>query len=62
VVTCFVDLVDLVDPKTSGAVAFCVRDSLLVPLRPVGWKNERDESRYAGTAGGGLATGKERVA
>ena len=40
VITSFVDLVD---PKSSGAEAFVVRDSLFVPLRPVGWRNEADE-------------------
>jgi hypothetical protein len=56
VVTSFVDLVD---PKASGVVAFVVRDSLLVPLRPVGWKNEADESHYAGAIGGRKAGPKD---
>ena len=30
--------VDLIDPKLTGTTAFCVRDGLLVPLRPVGWQ------------------------
>ena len=58
VVTSFVDLID---PKLTGTTAFCVRDGLLVPLRPVGWKNETDESKYVGEFGGSLATGKERL-
>jgi hypothetical protein len=56
VITAFVDLID---PKSSGAVAFCVRDSLLVPLRPIGWKNETDESRTLGEIGGRKATAKD---
>jgi hypothetical protein len=56
VVTSFVDLVD---PRASGVVAFCVRDSLLVPLRPLGWKNEADESHYAGEIFGRKATGRD---
>ena len=59
VVTSFVDLTD---PKLTGTTAFCVRDGLLVPLRPVGWKNTADESKYVGEFGGGMATGKERAA
>jgi hypothetical protein len=49
VVTSFVDLVD---PKATGVVAFTVRDGWLVPLRPVGWRDEADESHYAGEFGG----------
>jgi hypothetical protein len=41
-------LVDLVDPKSSGAVAFTIRDSLLVVLRPLGWRHEDDRSVKAG--------------
>jgi len=54
VITSFVDLVDV---KSTGATAFTVRDSLLVPLRPLGWKNERDESHYAGEIVGREAVG-----
>ena len=41
-------LVDLVNPKSSGAVAFCVRDSQLVLLRPVAWRSEADKSQELG--------------
>ena len=51
----------MVDPKASGAVAFTVRDSLLVPLRPVGWKHDADESRAVGEIGGRQATGRDPV-
>ena len=50
-----VHFVDLVEPKLTGTTAFCVRDGLLVPLRPRGWKNPADESNYAGTIGGRIA-------
>ena len=56
IVTSFVDLVD---PKATGTTAFVVRDQLLVPLRPVGWKNPADESHYAGEIGGREATGSD---
>lgn len=56
VVTSFVDLID---PKLTGTTAFCVRDGLLVPLRPVGWKNEADESKYVGEFFGRQATGRD---
>ena len=56
VITSFVDLVD---PKESGVVAFCVRDGWLVPLRPLGWKHQADESHYAGEFYGREATGQE---
>lgn len=56
VVTAFVDLVD---PKESGVVAFCVRDGWLVPLRPLGWKHQADESLYAGVFYGREAMGQE---
>jgi hypothetical protein len=56
VVTSFVDLVE---PKSSGATAFTIREGLLVPLRPVGWKHEADESRYAGEIVGRKAGPKD---
>lgn len=56
VITSFVDLVDV---KATGATAFVVRDGLFVPLRPVGWRNEKDESHYAGEIGGRMADPKE---
>ena len=54
-----VNFVDLVDPKLTGATAFTVRDGLLVPLRPRGWKNPADESHYAGEIGGREATARD---
>jgi hypothetical protein len=52
-------LVDLVDPRASGVVAFTIRDSLLVPLRPIGWKSDADKSVEAGEIYGREATGRE---
>ena len=49
------------DPKLTGTTAFCVRAGLLVPLRPVGWKNEADESRYAGEVYGREAVGSDSL-
>jgi len=49
---------DPVDPKASGVEAFCVRDNLIVPLRPVGWQPER-ESRVLGEVGGREAGPRE---
>jgi hypothetical protein len=57
VVTSFVDLVE---PKATGVVAFTIRDSLLVPLRSVGWTHEADESRYIGEFGGREALPTDR--
>jgi hypothetical protein len=51
--------VDLFKPQSSGAEAFVVRDSLLVPLRPAGWKHEADESLYAGEVYGRQAVGRD---
>ena len=56
VVVSFVDWIDL---AASGVVAFTVRDSMIVPLRPIGWKHKADESHYAGEIGGREATGRE---
>ena len=55
VITSFVDLVDV---KATGAVAFTIRDGLLVPLRPKGWEQEA-ESHYAGEIGGRMAEPKD---
>jgi hypothetical protein len=55
VITSFVDLAD---PRLTGATAFVIRENLLVPLRPRGWKQE-PESQYAGTIGGRKATAKD---
>ena len=54
VITSFVDLIDV---KLTGATAFTVREGLLVPLRPRGWKNPADQSNYAGTIAGRQAVG-----
>jgi len=51
--------VELIDPETSGATAFTVRDGLLVPLRPVGWRHEANESRRLGEVFGRKATGRD---
>ena len=56
VITSFVDLVD---PKTSGATAFTIREELLVCLRPVGWRHEGDESHFAGEVYGRKAGPKD---
>jgi hypothetical protein len=40
--------VDLVDPASSRATAFSVRDGWFVPLRPIGWKDERDTAQVLG--------------
>jgi hypothetical protein len=51
---------DVVVPKASGAVAFVVRDGLLVPLRPAGW-HEAVETREAGEIFRRKATGRDRL-
>jgi hypothetical protein len=56
VITARVDL----DPKSSGAVAFVIRDSLIVPLRPLGWKPPV-EVHQAGEIYGRPAHGKDRL-
>ena len=57
VITSFVDLADV---KLTGATAFAVRDGLLVPLRPKGWK-PGVESSYAGEIVGRKATGRDSM-
>jgi hypothetical protein len=52
-------LVDLVDTKSSGAEAFVIRDEWFVPLRPLGWKHERDESVAVGEVYGREARPKD---
>ena len=54
-------LVDLVDPKSSGAEAFVIRDGLLVPLRPIGWKSDADKSVEAGEIYGREARPKDSM-
>ena len=49
---------DPVEPGSVGAEAFCIRDSRIVPLRPVGWKAE-GESRFLGEVGGREAGPRE---
>jgi hypothetical protein len=51
--------VDLVDPESSGATAFTARDGLFVPLRPIGWRHEADESRVVGEVFGRQARGDD---
>ncbi len=54
-----VSFVDWVDLKASGVVAFVIRDSLLVPLRPAGWVSDADTSHYVGEFSGRRAEPKD---
>ncbi|MDQ3381991.1 MAG: hypothetical protein M3546_17060 [Actinomycetota bacterium] len=49
---------DPIEPAASGVEAFCVRDNLIVPLRPPGWQRE-GESRVLGEIGGRPATPRD---
>jgi hypothetical protein len=51
--------VDLVDPKSSGAEAFVVRDGWFVPLRRPDWKHEGDSSQMIGETFGREARGDD---
>ena len=44
--------VDLVEPASTGCVAFVVEDSFIVPLRPAGWVEPAPVSREFGSIGG----------
>lgn len=50
--------VDLAAPAETGITAFCVRDSMLVLLRPLGWRPE-EHSRELGEVGGRPATPRD---
>jgi hypothetical protein len=51
--------VDLIDPKASGVEAFCVRDGLFVPLRPIGWTHAGDKTERLGEVGSRPARGDD---
>ena len=51
--------VDMIEPKASGAVAFCNRDGWLVLLRPLGWHNAEDKSSRLGEVFGRQATARD---